>query len=304
MTIKHLVLGGGGSGCIATYGTLKYLAVNKYWDIKNIKSIYATSFSTIISTWVALNHDWNILDDYLVKRPWERVINIKPLDIINIWHEKGILNQDIIKIVLEPLLQAKELSEDITLKDFFNYNSIDFHLYTTNLNERIPAKVDISYKTHPNLELYKAISMSIAFPLIFSPTCDNNNCYIDGGLLNNFPLNDCINNVTNIEEILAIKINSNLSANIIEKDSTLINYVYSVVEGMRRLIMTDEKQQTVPNMIDCKLESNNPKDWLQALNDNNIRQKLIEIGENYGKDFLDLQKIDSICSIDISNSVP
>ena len=34
--------------------------------------------------------------------------------------------------------------------------------------------------------------MSSAFPLMFIPICIDNNCYIDGGLLNNFPLNECL----------------------------------------------------------------------------------------------------------------
>jgi len=304
MTIKHLVLGGGGSGVIAVYGALKYLAINKFWELKDIKSIYSTSFGSIIGTYIILNHDWDTLDDYLVKRPWDKVINIKPLDIINIWHEKGIFNENIVKLAFKPLLEAKDLSENITLQDLYDYNSIEFHIYTTNLNENIPTKVDISYKTHPNLELCKAITMSISFPLLFAPICNNdNNCYIDGGLLNNFPLNNCIADVTNVEEILAIKVSSCLSVNNIDKNSTLIYYIYSLMEGMRRLLMTDNEQQVISNMITCKLKSNTIKDWLQALSDDNIRQQLIETGEKYGKDFLELQKTCSTYSTDISNSI-
>jgi len=276
--------------CIAIYGILKYLAINKVWNFSNIKSIYATSLSTIFGTWISLNHDWNTLDDYLIKRPWNKIINVKPLDIINIWQEKGIFNQDIVKIILTPLLQAKELSEDITLQELYNYNSIDFHIYATNLNASIPTKVDISYKTHPDLELYRAISMSIAFPLIFTPIYDKENCYIDGGLLNNFPLNDClnnINNIDNIDNILAIKVSSSHSINYINRDTSILNYIYNLVEGMRRLIMTDDKQVTVPNMIDCKIDSNNLTDWITALMDDSIRQQLVKTGEKYGKIYME-----------------
>ena len=76
---------------------------------------------------------------------------------------------DLIKDVLNPLLTAKELSESITLKEFYEYNNIEIHMYTVNINESLPTKVDLSYKTHPDLELYKAVAMSSAFPIIFSP---------------------------------------------------------------------------------------------------------------------------------------
>lgn len=290
MTIKHLVLGGGGGGGIASYGVLKYLALNNVWNFSNIKSIYATSFGAILGTWISLNYNWNTLDDYLIKRPWNKIINIKPLDIINIWQEKGILNEDIVKIILGPLLQAKELSEDITLEELYNYNSIDFHMYTTNLNASIPTKVDISYKTHPDLELYKAIAMSMAFPLIFTPICYKNDCYIDGGLLNNFPLNDCLNNIDDIDSILAIKVSSSPSVNYINKDTSILNYIYTLVEGMRRLIRTDDNQKLIPNMIDCNLNSNNLTDWMTALTDDSIRQQLIELGEQHGKTYIEMQE--------------
>ena len=51
--------------------------------------------------------------------------------------------------------------------------------------------------------------MSSAFPLMFIPICIDNNCYIDGGLLNNFPLNECLDLNKDENEILAIKISSN-----------------------------------------------------------------------------------------------
>ena len=285
MTIKHLVLSGGGGGGFALYGALKYLEINNYWNINNIVSIYATSIGTIIGIYIALKYDWNILDDYLIKRPWDKIINIGPLDILNLWNEKGILNENTIKLILKPLFEAKELSENITLAEFYNYTSIDLHLYATNINKLYPEKIDISHKTHPNLEVYKAATMSSAIPLIFSPICDNSDCYIDGGLLNNFPLNDCINHNKIIEEILAIKISSTENVHIINKNSGIHDYFYNLIEGLRRLISTQHQQAKIDNMIDCKLE-NTLSDWKDALMDNNIRQQIIEIGEVYGKNFL------------------
>ena len=113
MTIKHLVFGGGGGGGYAIYGAIKYLAQNKFFDIENIETIYATSIGTLIGIYVSLKYDWNTIDDYLIKRPWEKVIGIKPTDIINMWQEKGILNEDVIKLILKPLLEAKELDQKI-----------------------------------------------------------------------------------------------------------------------------------------------------------------------------------------------
>tara|TARA_Y100000389_G_scaffold201961_1_gene245992 strand:- start:1924 stop:2793 length:870 start_codon:yes stop_codon:yes gene_type:complete len=287
MTIKHLVFGGGGAGGYAIYGAMKHLEQNKFWSIDNIQTIYATSIGTLIAIYIALKYEWNIIDDYLIKRPWDKVISIKPMDVINIWHEKGVLNEDVIKLILKPLLEAKELNEDITLKEFYDYNSIELHFYTTNLNEVLPTKIDISYKTHPDIKLYKAAAMSAAIPIIFSPIYDNSGCYIDGGLLNNFPLDDCINETENIEEILAIRILSNYTNDYMTSETILPSYLYNLIEGMRKLISTENSQHVIPNIITCNLETNSFSNWMDALASGEKRKEIINIGEIYGKKFLD-----------------
>jgi len=47
----------------------------------------------------------------------------------------------------------------------------------------------LNHKTDPDLLLYKAITMSSAFPFVFKPIEYNGEYYIDGGLCNNFPFN-------------------------------------------------------------------------------------------------------------------
>jgi predicted acylesterase/phospholipase RssA len=39
MTIKHLVIGGGGPFGFTAFGVLKYLHDVEFWNIKNIKTI-------------------------------------------------------------------------------------------------------------------------------------------------------------------------------------------------------------------------------------------------------------------------
>jgi hypothetical protein len=61
-----------------------------------------------------------MLDDYLIKRPWDKVFNIKPINILNLWTEKGIFDSNIIKEILTPLLTVNGLSELITMKEFYD----------------------------------------------------------------------------------------------------------------------------------------------------------------------------------------
>ena len=55
MVIKHLSLCGGGIIGLVMYGTLKRLNKLKFWELKNIESIYACSVGTIIGLMIILD---------------------------------------------------------------------------------------------------------------------------------------------------------------------------------------------------------------------------------------------------------
>jgi len=287
MPIKHLVLGGGGGGGFAIYGALRHLAKKNFWKLNQIKSIYSTSIGSLIAALISICDNWTTLDDYITKRPWDKVIAINPIDIINLWQDKGFLNENIIKEILDPLLKANDLSNNITLKELYDKTSIELHMYTTNLNSEFPKKVDISYKSHGDLVLYKAVAMSSAFPILFAPICDNSNCYIDGGLLNNFPLNDCMLENPNEEEVLGIKVSSVYSNSIIDNESSLVNYLYKLVDGMRRIVSTENRQTSIINIVECSIDVNNFGRWAEALTDISVRQEILNMGDKFAITFLE-----------------
>ena len=303
MTIKHLVLSGGGGGGYTIYGAVKYLSKNSYWNIENIENIYCVSVGSVIAVLISLKLNWDTIDDYLIKRPWDKVINIKPINLLNLWTEKGILDSNIFKEILTPLLTVNGLSKDITMKEFYDYNNIEIHIYTVNINESLPTKVDISYKTHPKLELCKAIEMSSAFPVFLIPICDNSACYIDGGLINNFPLNDCIYGIGGIEsnkldEILAFKIGSFQKPDYITKESSLLNYLYSIIDGIRKLASTENLQMEIKNIVHCNMENNSYNIWKDAIIYESVRKEIIENGEKCGEKFLnEMGDISSISEV-------
>ena len=74
MTIKYLVIGGGGGGGYSIYGAMKYLCKENFWNINDIKIIcnINRSFNKLF---ISLKYDWESLDDYLIKRPWDKVIH-------------------------------------------------------------------------------------------------------------------------------------------------------------------------------------------------------------------------------------
>ena len=285
MTSKHLVIAGGGPSGLFTYGAAKYLAKENFWNIDDIETIYGTSIGAFIGAVIALKHEWDVLDDYIIKRPWEKLIELSPECLFKVWEEKGIFGDEFIREALKPLLEAQDLSLDITLKEFYDYSKIELHLFAVNINECPLKPVNISYKTFPELSLIKAIYISSAIPFIFKPVIINNACYVDGGILVNFPLELCLNETKcNENEILAFKniwlINED--NNTITEKTTIFSYWIYILKILIKQ-SSIKIETSVPNTVNCIIEDvNGYEDWINILGSKESREKLIKKGENAG----------------------
>ena len=189
-TIEHLVLCGGGPVGLVQYGALKHLTINNYLDYNNIKSIYATSIGCIIGFVYIINLEWSWMDDFLIKRPWEKLVNFTPYDFLNMFTNKGLLNVEFVTNCLKPLFLAKDIELTITLKEFYDLTNIEYNLYTCNFTRF--EKEKLNYITYPDLQVIEAIYMSLTIPILCVPFYKNDCFYFDGGILVVCPLNECI----------------------------------------------------------------------------------------------------------------
>lgn len=255
MTIKHLVISGGGPYGISFLGILEYLHDKGFWKIEDIESIYATSIGTILSTVICLNYDWETINKYFIERPWKDIFKVSAKQIMDAYTNKGIYDIKIIDKILKPLLEAKDLSLTITLKEFYEYTKKELYFYAFDLNTY--KTVEISYKEYPDLLLTKAIYMSCTLPGIFIPTFIDNKCIIDGGSLANFPINYCLRDHINKDEILGINFiysNSDGSTcsgnNIITTESNILDFILALSVNSINYITTSIKSDAVPYIVE------------------------------------------------------
>lgn len=288
MTIKHLVLSGGGPAGLLTYGAAKHLSIHKFWNIDNIESIYGTSIGSFMGVVLSLGYDWDWLDDYFIKRPWNKLIDLTPLSFIEVYNSRGLLDINFIIDTLKPLFTAKNLSSQVTMQQLYEYNNIAIHIYTTEINDFTLQKECITYKTHPSLPVVSALARSMAYPFVFAPVCVDGKCYIDGGLLNNYPLRDCIENTKCDEnEILSFR-NIWLDEEYkVSDDSNIFEFFMVILKKMKREIDMQNKQGEINNTVKCVVEDlNGLSSWLNALSTEELRKNLIDKGDNQGKMFL------------------
>ncbi len=289
--IKHLVINGGGPTGMLCYGAIKHLFEAGFIHLDNIKSIYGTSAGAIIATIITLKYDWKTLDDYFLKRPWSKVFKMEPDNFINMYYNKGMFQFSMVKEILKPLLTAKDLTEEITLKEYYEYNKIDLHFFTVEMNQF--QKIDVSHKTHPDLSLVTALEMSSSVPILFKPVIDGENCYVDGSLFDNYPLNECLRHEQcNEDEVLGIKNKwSNLEQNI-DDEMNIFQYLQASMSKIIKFIQIDSTPKPIKYELKCICDKKlaDVSTWFEYLTNTEMMDELIEEGKSYADLFLNYEK--------------
>ena len=219
MTIKHLVISGGGPLGLRYLGALEKLEKESFWKLDNIKSIYGTSIGAIIGAFICLNYDWDTLNKYI----------------------------------------------------------IELHTFET---------VEFSHTTHPDFSLLQVLTMSSALPGIFMPTIIDNKCYVDGGVMCNYPLNQCLRDNTNKDEILGIRSSFNKDTdhftNVeVTTESSLLEYIMCLTINSMNYIRDSVKMDNIENTVRCYI-SENPLtlEFIQeSVRSQDLRRQWIQIGE-------------------------
>jgi predicted acylesterase/phospholipase RssA len=283
--IKHLVISGGGPIMVQVLGAVQQLEKEEFIDMKNIESIYGTSAGAIIGILICLKFDWETVNDYIIKRPWQDVFPIKVQNIFDAYTKKGVFDIKTIEKCFKPLLDAKDIPMDIKLDDFYKLTNIELHLFSFEINEY---KVyDISYLTHPNLPLMTAIQMTCALPVLVTPVCIDDKCYIDGGMSTNYPLSYCIQSGKNSDEILGFKNKYSEEKNYINAESTILDFLLSFLFKAVFSINTDKSQPIIKHELLCDAQYLNFEVLRSSLSNIEVRRDLFNNGMETAVKFLE-----------------
>jgi predicted acylesterase/phospholipase RssA len=292
VTIKHLVITGGGPSGIKYLGIIQELERQKYFNIDNIESIYATSAGSIIAVLISLKYDdWDTLNNYVVNRPWHDAYKITAEMIFGSYSNKGLFDEKITDTFFKPLFDAKDIPLTITMSEFYEIAKIELHFFSIEMN--IFEIIDINYKSFPELPLLKAVLMSSSIPMLFCPVYHEDKCYIDGALICNYPLKYCLQNHPK-EEIFGIR-NKNIivNNNIIDKETGLLEYITHFI-GKFIVSANHKSNDTIDNEINCDTEPLSLEFFKNALYSTEFRQELLDSGIDKAKSFLSDDSTDKL----------
>jgi predicted acylesterase/phospholipase RssA len=287
MVIKHIVICGGGPTGLLSYGAAKHLAQQGFWTHDDIETIYGTSIGALIGAMLCLKHEWTTLDDYIIKRPWEKVV-VESLEMFELFSCKGMAKLKLLDDIMQPLLESKDLSLATTLAEFHAHSGISLNMFTVELNTF--QKVQLSHATHPDLPLMEAIKMSACMPMLFQPIIRDKCCYIDGGIISNYPLQECLQNThCRNDEVLGLRNQWNNPNESIGDQSSFVDYMRLINLQLVRMVnrtTVNERNHCIPNEVVCHVKPVTPAEWFSIMSDAGQRLAWIEDGIAFGKEFL------------------
>ena len=212
--VKIVVFAGGGIRGISYLGVLK--AFEELNIIGRIKCFAGSSFGAIIAALLSVGYTFGELYSKVFRVNKEDLQNIRFLDLYSKW---GVDDGDKIEEILESAISEATGISFCTFKQLYDKKNKTLVVVTTCLETR--STVLLSHRTC-SLAISKALRMSISLPFVLTPVKYKNRTFVDGGLINNFPIK-----YFPIRQTLGVRMLSNTN-HIHREISSIAEYAHSI----------------------------------------------------------------------------
>jgi predicted acylesterase/phospholipase RssA len=280
--IHNICFEGGGIRSIAYMGSIKCL--EDYHLLNNVRNYIGSSSGALTATMVAAGFNFDEIFDILYNKDYDDFRQNNSIfstvkNLFKLFRYSGYYNNKDLGQFFDGLLEEKLGIKEITFKDFFKKTNNNLIITGTCIDKQTTEY--FSKDVTPNMVVSLALRISTCIPYYYRPVKHNDLTYIDGGILNNFPItyfdtNDEINNHT-----LGIKFNrvdeTFSFGNIKDFSFCFINILLDVIDKNNHL-HTYHK-----NIIDIDVLNVKTTDFDI---DKNTKNKLIQEGYNAALSFI------------------
>lgn len=277
--IKNLILSSGGlHSVLYQLGALKKLIEKECIELNNVEKIYGTSAGSIVGFFLCLDIDIQVVIDYIIERPWDKIFDFKIENIMNIYDEIGLFDIEIYKTAFEPIFKTCNLNIDITLNEFYNKTKKELVVYATNYENFDP--MGFSYKTHPEMLLIEAIYMSSTIPFL-KPMKYNDDYYIDGVYSCRFPINHFFDNNKDVDlnDIFGLNItNCRNELNCYKEEHNIFSFNIQIIYKLLKKINSKEiENYNIPNKLNL-FTSKDTNNIISFINKKEMRKQCFKKG--------------------------
>lgn len=180
----RIVLSGGGIRGVAYVGVFLELEKKKF--LKNIKDVLGVSCGALFGFAFVLGYTPNEMYNLAYSLDFSLLQNIDPDVALNYFTTYGIDDGTNLEKFLESLVKNKGISKTITFQELYEKTHILFRCYAVELHSS--SLKEFSYKITPNCNVLFALRASMCIPGYFIPIIDGTTLYVDGGIINNYPM--------------------------------------------------------------------------------------------------------------------
>lgn len=195
----NIVLSGGSVRGISHIGALSKLVEAKLVDFSKLKAIAGSSVGSVIATLIVLGYSVKDLSDFIYQLDIPKLV--KP-DIMLLINKYGVDNGHIIYNLFEKIITERTNVKHISFLQLYELTGIHLTITGTCLTTK-----QVVYYDHINTPSFKvsvAMRISIGMPGFFTPIDIDGLCYVDGSVMNDYPINLFEDD---IEHTIGIRIN-------------------------------------------------------------------------------------------------
>jgi len=180
--LKNLVIGGGGITGFGILGILKNLDDNKL--LNDIRNYLGTSIGSIICTLLIIGFTIEEIYDFAYELDFNKILDNGDIDCL--LENYGLKDINILRYILKRLIITKEPNYEITFIEL--YNKYKKNLIVNGVCIDSNSMIFFNKKKSPNMKVIDAICISSCIPIVFTPFKFDNKMWVDGGIINNFPI--------------------------------------------------------------------------------------------------------------------
>jgi NTE family protein len=281
---ESLILSGGGSKGICTLGALQYLQDNKLLDNNNINCYIGSSVGSIICYLLIIGYtpveiivylcSNNVLESFISKNNFSLSL-----------FSGGLYDYSMITDHCKKMTDLK-INYVPTLKQLKDDFGKELIVCSYNLTDH--KREYINWINYPELSCLDALRMSSNIPFFFNEFIYNGKEYIDGGIVDNFPIGLLLDDKFKNKKTLGINLDDKLDKVIDIEDNS--NY-YKVVKLLNKLynivtIPLKEKKIYQVDVDIIKIDVENVKIYNFSLS-HSRKLELFSCGYNCAKDYFD-----------------
>jgi NTE family protein len=261
---------GGGIKGISFIGVIEYLEKKLYINTKNINNWVGTSIGAIFAFIYSLGYTTYEIKKIILEFNFNK---LEPnIDIDCLLEFNGIDNGNKFIYIMKQFIKKKFNIEEISFSQLFQLTNNKLTIIGTNFSKGTEAVFNID--NTPDMLIIDALRISISIPIIFTPILYNSDYYIDGAIINNFPIKYC-----NPLTTLGIYIKSG-SFNQLNNIITLITGCLSI---MSDVVSLKDCSYKIPYIIEI---NDTEYEFAKFDIDYNTKLKIINMGKKYAKLYL------------------